>query len=174
MKNRIAEIEAQKNEKGLLKIYRDNNGHLMLEDRPKKKSSGLYWILTSYTMEELCQAQASTHIGAVNIPLLSKNRRDLHHMIKPTDADEFWIVYNGIGGCPKESKGSYDLGSRVIQEFSNHQKTGSLKILGTNLNDLSKWRYTYVELDWEDYHANKQDYETGWRLEYRWPILSKQ
>lgn len=174
MKDRIINIEAQRSEKGLLKVYQDNNGHLKLEERPKKKSSGLYWILTSYTVEELCQAQASTQIGAVNIPLLSKKRKELNHVIKPTSAGEFWIVYNGIGGSHTESKWPYDLGSRVIQEFSNHQKTGSLKILGTNLNDLSKWRYTYVELDWDDYRINKLDYEMGWRLEYGWPILSKQ
>ena len=73
--------------------------------------------------------------------------------------------YNGIGGSHPDSKWPYDLGSRVIQEFFNHQKTGSLKILGANLDDLRKWRYTYVELDWEDYFAN----EMGWRLESGWP-----
>jgi hypothetical protein len=173
MKNKILEIESNKNKKGLLNINRDVNGKLSLEQRPTMKSSGLYWIYTSYSLEDLCNSRKSSNNNAVNIPFLSKSRKDLRNVIKPTGKDMYWIVYNGIGGCKPNSTYTYDLGGRILQEFGDHKTTGSLKILGTSLNDLSRWRYTYVEIDYDDYALNKNSLETGWRLEYGWPILSK-
>lgn len=125
-------------------------------------------------MDELCNSIKSSKINAVDIPVISRDRKDLRNVIKPTSYETFWIVYNGIGGCKEGSPHSYDLGERILQEFRDNEKTGSLKILGTNLNDLSKWRYTYVELEYNDYILNKNKLEIGWRLEYGWPILSKQ
>lgn len=96
-------------------------------------------------------------------------------MIKPLENEEFWIVYSGIGGYKEGSNSNYfDLGSRILQEYRDNKKTGSLKILGTSLNNLNKWKYTYVELEISEYLNHKKDLETGWRLEYGWPILSKQ
>ncbi|MEK5067159.1 hypothetical protein [Sporosarcina sp. FSL K6-1508] len=172
MLNKVREIEVQKNNIGLLKISMNTKGNIQLENRPSKRSSGLYWLYTSYSIDELCKSIKSTQEGAVKVAQLANNRKSLRNVIKKESGEEFWVVYNGIGGCKETSKHSYDLGSRIVQEFSNHKKTGSLKVMGTNLNDLTKWRYSYVELDGDDYQINSKSYETCWRLEFGWPILS--
>lgn len=168
MFERIVEIENARKANKLIKYSREG----LKKGFPQKNSCGLYWIYTSYSIAELCNAQSSSKKGAVNIAELSESRKKLKHIIKPETDNKFWIVYNGIGGGGKEDS-NYDLGARIIQEFSNHEGTGSLKILGSSLNDLEKWRYSYVVLDKDDYDTNKINYETNWRLEYGWPILSK-
>lgn len=168
MLDRIVKIENTRNASKLLKY--SCNG--LEEGLPQKNSCGLYWIYTTYSIAELCNAEISSEEGVVNIAELASTRKDLKHIIKPKTDGEFWIVYNGIGGSSRGGS-TYYLGSRIIQEFSDHKKTGSLKILGSSLNDLEKWRYSYVILDKDDYDTNKISYETGWRLQYGWPILSK-
>ncbi|WP_208528065.1 hypothetical protein [Jeotgalibacillus sp. R-1-5s-1] len=130
MKMKLEQIEKQRKERGLLRIFKNDEDKFELEQKTNKKSRGMYWILTSYTMEDLCNAVASGQRGSVNIPLLSSSRKELRSVIKPSSAEEFWVVYNGIGGSGVDAKTSYDLRARIVQEFSNHQKTGSLKILG--------------------------------------------
>ncbi|WP_246946163.1 hypothetical protein [Bacillus pinisoli] len=174
MKNRIIEIEKLRRKCGLLTIVEDNNGLLKLSNRPSSRGCGLYWIYTSYTLEDLCNATISKNKNAIDIPFLAKSRKDLNNVIHPSEEGEFWIVYNGIGGRKPNSNHYYDLGARILQEFRDNQKTGSLKVLGTNLSNLTKWRYSYVELDYSEYEIHKRDIETGWRLENGWPILSKQ
>lgn len=173
MKSKIYEIEQLRKRCGHLDINKDERGRLILQNRPTYKKCGLYWLYTSYSLDELCTSIKSNTEGAVDIPFLANSRKNLNNVIKPSDED-FWVVYNGIGGGKEGSKHSYDLGGRILQEFRDNEKTGSLKLLGTTLNDLTKWKYSYVELDFDEYKNHKKDFETGWRLEYCWPILSKQ
>lgn len=163
MKSRINEIENLRIQSGLHTLGIEN-GKLTLHNRPTRRKCGLYWIHTSYSLEDLRGSTISQNLNAVNIPYLANCRMDLNNVIKPLDVADFWIVYNGIGGGKEDAE--YDLGTRILQEFRDNQKTGSLKIMGTSLNDLTKWRFSYVELDYLEYEENRKELETGWRLEY--------
>lgn len=173
MKNMLEEIEKERQACGLLDIKKGKNGRIILEKEPKPGACGFYWLYTDYTLDDLCNANYSPKKGAIKIPLLSQDRKCLKNIIKQSNND-FWIVYNGIGGRKETTNKnkSYGLASRIRQEFANHEKTGSLKILGSTLNDLSKWKYSYVEISCEKYQKYKNAIEMGWRLEYNHPILS--
>lgn len=177
MKSRINEIENLRIKCKLHSVTKGKS-RLSLENRPPNQKCGLYWIYTSYTIDDLMNSTKSSKLNAVDIPWLTKSRKNLNNVIKPSPDEDFWVVYNGIGGGKRKKdgkkKGNYDLGARILQEFRDNQKTGSLKIMGTDLNDLTKWRYSFVEIDYIEYENHIKDLETGWRLEYGWPILSKQ
>ncbi|WP_058308600.1 hypothetical protein [Gracilibacillus massiliensis] len=173
MKDKIIEIELRRQESRLLTItqkFNNSNSQFKVENElPPKNICGLYWIYTSYTDEDLLQSIHSDKIGAVNISKLARRRMNLNNVCR-IKKDGFRIVYNGIASNSKKS--NYDLRERIYQEFRNNGITGSLKISGTNLDDLSKWRYSYIDLNEHEYVEDAIALEVGWRLEYGWPILS--
>jgi hypothetical protein len=151
------------------------NGDLDVGAFPPTRCNGFYWIYTSYTLEELVQCNPSYQQGAVQIPLVAA----IHGRLAKTcriEVDGFRVVYNGIGGVgPKRSGG---LRERICGEFTGGQGTGSLGVLRSSLNDLTKWRFSYVL--WEELSldtplpyakANAIPLERGWRLQYGWPLL---
>lgn len=158
-----------------------------LENPPPTHCSGLYWIYTSYSISDLQSCQVANSRGAVNIKELASDFFDLEHICQIKE-DVYWLVYNGIGGVgPQKSGGLRD---RIRQQFNGGEGTGSLTIRKTSLNDLSKWRYSYVilpsiydkkELDYDldmafqecEYTKNSERLETGWRLQFGWPLLCK-
>ena len=174
MKDKINDIERRRKECGQHSITIDKKGNLMLEGGPETKKCGLYWIHTSYSLDELCKSTISQKSNAVDIHKLANLRNGLMKVIKQNTKGDFWIVYNGIGGSGLESDCSYGLRERILQEFRDNEKTGSLKIRGTSLSDLTKWKYSYVVLEPSEYNELKTILEKCWRLEYGWPILSNQ
>lgn len=166
---KIKEIENMRKNCGLLNIEIRNN-RINLENPPPSGSCGLYWFYTNYSVTELIQSTPSSKAGKVNIPILAENRHQLNNVIKQQE-NNYWIVYNGIGGSSNDTN-KYSLKDRILQEIRDNQKTGSLKIIGSSLKDLSRWKYSYVELTRDEYISLKKFLETGWRLEYGWPILS--
>jgi len=169
LRDRILEIEQLRKDCDLLTISKDINENIILQGRPAYPSFGLYWIYTSYSLDQLCNARKSDKEKAVDIPGLSNSRKDLKNILRPNN-DDYWVVYNGIGGGHNSK---YNLGSRIAAEFKGGKNTGSLQITDTNLNDLSEWRYSYVLLDPIEYKQIANELEVGWRLEFDWPILSK-
>ncbi|MEO2266419.1 hypothetical protein V1358_03615 [Pseudoalteromonas sp. YIC-656] len=159
------------------------NGNTLIEG-PAKRCAGLYFFYTSYSLSELKNCGAPPTASAVPISSLAKNIGALAG-IKQQEDDGFRLVYNGVGGF---SGSSYDLRSRILQEISsNDPRTGSLCIRQTPLNDLDKWRFSYVilptsnfesEVDpdvgeqW-DFQTEALNLEMYWRLHLGWPLLSR-
>lgn len=150
-------------------------------DGPQKGCAGIYFFYTSYGIDELASVPALPG-RAVPIAKLTNAHRRLP-LTCSLDHEGFRLVYNGIGGF---NGGSYDLRTRILQEISSiDERTGSLCIRQSTVNDLSKWRFSYVTLscgqqksasdfgaEWsfED-HAN--DLERCWRLVHGWPLLCR-
>lgn len=154
------------------------NGKLCLPDSLPTGVNGLYWIYTSYNIEDIKTCIPSTQKKALNIPKLASLHEGLSNICKITH-DDFTLIYNGVGGVGKKGKGG--LRERVLQEFNGGKGTGSLAILKTSLNDLSKWRISYVimcnskqapEVD-ACYIEHATDFERIWRLEHGWPLLCR-
>jgi hypothetical protein len=152
---------------------------------PPKRCAGLYFIYTSYSIEELQNSGPPPTNSAVPISDLATmlGRLDKIH---PVDTDGFRLVYNGIGGY---SGSSYDLRTRILQEIStNDPRTGSLCIRQTTLSDLSRWRYSYVLLPTQYTNSDEEpdinapyyfeteasNLERYWRFHYGWPLLSRE
>lgn len=147
---------------------------LQLGNGPPSSSDGLYWLYTSYSEGELRSAVPSQKRKSVPINTLAAHREHLGMICRRT-VDDFRVVYNGIGGIGPRGYGG--LRERILQEFRGAEGTGSLAICDTSLNDLSRWRYSYV-LWSEIIHAESFQYlslaerlETMWRLHFGWPIL---
>lgn len=150
-------------------------------DYPEKGCSGMYFFYSSYEDKDF--EDAGEVVGAaIPIAKLAKSHRDLPNICK-TRIGEFRLVYNGIGGF---NGSSYDLRVRILQEISsNHKKTGSLCIKQSNLNDLSKWRFSYVTMHSEKnsqesdlgsnflYCEHARNLERCWRLVNGWPLLCR-
>lgn len=149
-------------------------GRLALDGGPATKTDGFYWLYTSYTEAEMCACTPSSKRKAVAIDRLVSERQGLK-MICSREVSGFRLVYNGIGGVGPKGYGG--LRERIFQEFRGGEGTGSLAICDSSLNDLSRWRYSYV-LWSEISHTNSVLYadqgeglETMWRLHFGWPIL---
>ncbi len=163
----------------LLEITVDTNGRLKLWQPPHTKCCGLYWLYTSYSLDQIASATRAPMHGAVDIAALVKNRRGLAN-IHRQPIGRFKLVYNGVGGIGVKGHGG--LRERIHQEFNGGSGTGSLAILYTSLSDLTKWRYSYVSLGHSDcesqdftepYDAHGESLEVAWRLHYGWPLLCK-
>ncbi|MEJ1165675.1 hypothetical protein V9K97_18365 [Variovorax sp. CCNWLW186] len=158
----------------LRKITKSAKGRLKLEDGPPTKADGLYWLYTSYKDEDLRASQPSPKRKAVPVNRIASEREGLD-MVCNRRVGEFRLVYNGIGGLG--IKGYGGLRERILEEFRGGDGTGSLAICDTSLNDLERWRYSFI-LWPEITHAEKIEYlaqavrvETLWRLHFGWPIL---
>lgn len=149
-------------------------GRLQMGGGPPTKSDGLYWLYTSYSDAEIRSAAPSQMKNSVPINILAAYRENLG-MICDRRVGDFRVVYNGIGGVGIRGHGG--LRERIFQEFRGGKGTGSLAICDTSLNDLTKWRYSYVlwsEIEHKEsiqYLSLAERLETMWRLHFGWPIL---
>lgn len=174
--NRIEEMRAGR----FLEIRESNKGSTLI-DAPPRGCAGIYFLYTSYSLAEL-EAVPALPGRAVPIAKLANAHRRLRHTCV-LEQEGFRLVYNGKGGF---NEGSYDLRARILQEISsNDHRTGSLCIRQSTVNDLSKWRFSYVTLDcaaqraasdfgpdWcYDKHAT--ELERCWRLAHGWPLLCR-
>lgn len=158
----------------LRRITKSAKGRLELEDGPPTKADGLYWLYTNYKVEDLCASQPSPKRKAVPVNRIASERKGLD-MVCNRHVGEFWLVYNGIGGLGARGYGG--LRERIFGEFRGGEGTGSLAICDTSLNDLERWRYSFI-LWSEIAHTEEIEYlaqavrvETLWRLHFGWPIL---
>lgn len=159
-----------------LEQVRCENNRLKYEGGPEVKSSGLYWIYTSYSNEELKQSIPSSKRNSVELSKMMERYDGLEKVCNES-TNGYRIVYNGIGGVGKKGKGG--LRERILQQFRGGEGTGSLAISDTSLNRLNKWRVSYVV--WEEiglpedhkYLVFSETLEHLWRIHYGWPVLCK-
>jgi hypothetical protein len=156
------------------------HGHTEI-DGPQKGCAGIYFFYTSYSDDELASVPALPG-RAVPIGKLTKAHRRLPYSCS-LEQEGFRLVYNGIGGF---NGGSYDLRTRILQEISStDERTGSLCIRQSTVDDLSKWRFSYVTL-YSEKQKSKSDFgaewsfedhaidlERCWRLVHGWPLLCR-
>lgn len=156
----------------LLRAFRNTRNHLQFDDAPPTFVSGFYWIYTNYSLDEIEGCTASPLDNAVDIPLMAKLHRDLGNVCD-IQVDGFRLIYNGI------ARASVGIRERLGQHFNGGDGTGSLHIKHTSLNDLSRWRVSYVSTscngttpaDVESDYAHAKHVERIWRLEHGWPLL---
>lgn len=150
------------------------NGRLNLSNGPETKQSGLYWIYTTYTDNELLASTPSSKRNSVDFKNIITRHSQLVHVCN-RQVQEFRLVYNGIGGLGPKGHGG--LRERILGEFRGGNGTGSLAINGSSLNDLQKWRFSYVlwsEIQFDkphDYSKFAEGLERLWRIHYGWPSL---
>jgi hypothetical protein len=171
-KDLIREIEGYRTAT-LLSVGRNAKLHLQYQDGtpPSKNDAGFYWFYTDYTDEELRNAEIGNKRGAVNPPVLAHAHIGLAHVCN-IEHDGFRLVYNG-------SAGDDYLRSRIIQHFTGGDGTGSLHILGSTLNDLARWKVSYVTSTQLAAHRQPNEhyylglhakhFERLWRPQYGWP-----
>lgn len=138
------------------------------------KQSGLYWIYTTHSNDDLLNATPSTKKGSVNFANLVALHADLSKMCGD-EVDGFRVVYNGIGGVGRCGGGG--LRERILEEFRGGEGTGALAIRDSSVNTLANWRFSYVlwsEIEFDNPHKY-QDFAEGierlWRIHYGWPVL---
>lgn len=86
-------------------------------DAPRK-AAGLYFIYTSYSIDELAGAVAANNGGAVPISRLVAAHRRMPAICQIT-RDGFRLVYNGIAGF---NGGDYGLRTRIGQHFTSKDR----------------------------------------------------
>lgn len=161
-------------QEGRLRTVGLRNQRLSLLDGPPTKQDGLYWIYTTYSDAELLAAKASTKKNSVNFGSVVARHAELAHVCSQT-VGAFRVVYNGIGGLGPGGYGG--LRERILGEFRGGDGTGSLAIKDSSLNNLDKWRYSYVlwaEIEFphsHEYTSFSESLERLWRIHYGWPIL---
>ena len=156
----------------LLRVLRNDRKQLQFESAPPTQVSGFYWIYTNYSFEEMEGCIASPLVNAINIPLMAKLHRGLGKVCDIQE-DGFRLVYNGI------ARSSLGIRERLGQHFNGGDGTGSLHIKHTTLNDLTRWRISYVSTsrdgvtaaDVESDYVHAKHVERIWRLEHGWPLL---
>lgn len=175
----ISSIDEKRKER-FLPIGSKQNGDTDI-DGPQKGCAGIYFFYTSYSIDELASVPV---LPGRAVPM--GKLASAHHRLTTicnVRREGFRLVYNGIGGF---NGGSYDLRTRILQEIScTDERTGSLCIRQSTVNDLSRWRFSYVTLyspmqktvsdfgpEWGfNDHAN--DLEHCWRLVHGWPLLCR-
>jgi hypothetical protein len=143
--------------------------------QPIAKAAGIYWLYTDYTVSEI--ESCATHTSKTNaVPIaeLASLHRDLPYISTKTELERFRVVYNGIAGPTLGVLG------RIRQHFNGGEGTGCLNILNTSLDDLSRWRISYVLFGTSDQHDVNIDFATHaknlermWRLTFGWPLLCR-
>lgn len=158
-----------------LSIVKIKGRRLKIDNAPPTKSHGLYWLFTNYSIAELKSCTKSTDKGATDIGFLAALHENFAHISTITN-DGFMLVYNGMAGK------SCGLRERIHQQFNGGKGTGCLSILRSSLNDLNRWRVSYVILQVSksqtpdvsaNYEKHAKDLERIWRLQYGWPLLCK-
>jgi hypothetical protein len=156
------------------------NGRISLEKQLPRNACGFYWIYTSYSYSDLKNSSKPQIMGAINLSSLVTCHENLRYICN-IKQENYLLVYNGIGGSGEKGYGG--LRERIIEEFRGGKGTGALAIKHTDVNDLSKWRYSYAIVNCPDdsdlvdlnidYHELSRWLERAWRIEYGWPILCK-
>lgn len=161
-------------QEGRLLELKSSKDRLKLEGGPPTRTSGLYWIYTTYEEADLQAASPAPNRGAVQLQVLATSRQGITNICQRT-IDGFRVVYNGIGGIGPKGRGG--LRERIFQEFKGGEGTGTLGICNTSVNDLTRWRFSYVlwseinHIEPLDYASQAASIETLWRLHYGWPLL---
>jgi hypothetical protein len=178
MYRRVIEEMNDLQETRLMQVTRNERNELVVGNQLAGGQSGLYWIYTSYSRDELATARSGPPPKSVSISETVNQHADLAN-ICPRRVDVFWLVYNGIGGpSPNSARRDYGLRERIGQEFRGNPSTGSLAIAQTSVSDLARWRFSFVL--WDEIGLNpRPDYnrrqaeriERFWRHHYGWPIL---
>lgn len=150
------------------------DGRLRFDGGAPTYRPGFYWIYTSYESEQLSAARPGPPPKSIRI-----NERSLEHdglgAICQLRVGNFWMVYNGIAGTYRK----LGVRERVLQHYRGHASTGSLAIALSSLDDLDRWRASYVlwdevgpDLGQQDFDKPLAEYiETLWRRHYGWPTL---
>lgn len=170
----LQQIEDIRKKERLLSVSRNAHGNLAIKPLPAKVA-GMYWLYTNYTIEDLKNCTVSTDIGAIPIAHIANLHKNLPHVSK-IEIGGFQLVYNGITGTGLGLRG------RVHQHFNGGNGTGCLSITKSLVNNLDRWRVSYVTLDPKsntshnikfDYSLYAKDLERMWRLTYGWPLLCR-
>lgn len=158
-RNSRGNLEYQGNERGVLP--------------PPTNESGFYWLYTDYSTEELIASQKGYKQKAIDLPLLAGLHDGLSNVCS-IKHEGFRLVYNGIAE-------KLFLRSRISQHFNGGNGTGSLHISDSTLNNLERWRVSYVATSALSSHRDAgsqtyiglhaKHYERMWRLEHGWPIF---
>jgi hypothetical protein len=158
-----------------LSIDRDKSGNLAINNPPPVKAAGMYWFYTSYTIEELKACAISGNPGVIPINHMARLHEGLPH-VSTIEIEGFRLVYNGIAGATLGLRG------RIHQHFNGGVGTGCLSILRSSVNDLNRWRVSYVTLGplgstqhdvQVDYSDEAIDLERTWRLTHGWPLFCR-
>lgn len=171
-KNTIESMNALQEER--LRAISRRDGRLHADGGPPTGQSGLYWIYTRHTDEELLDSIPSPRRASINFKMMAQRHADLDKLCSRKVGD-FRVVYSGIGGVGP--RGSGGLRERILEEFRGGEGTGSLAIVGSSRNELENWRYSYVL--WSEiavpenpsYAEFGEHLERLWRLHYGWPLL---
>lgn len=163
-------------------VSRKNNkkAHFQIDNSQlSTKSVGLYWIYTSYSINDLKECKFNFeedkfNKSAVKIAELAKMHEGLSFIHKEK-RDGFILVYNGIADMGTELK------KRIHKHFNGGKGDGCLSIRQSSVNDLTRWRVSYVTLQDNDedadisckYDDHAENIERMWRLQYGWPLLCK-
>jgi hypothetical protein len=142
--------------------------------------NGLYWFWTSYNNFDLENTTRPTNLNSeINISQITKERKGLNHICSQ-EFQNYRLVYNGKAGGQSDT---YCLRKRILQEITGQSGTGSISIRNSSLDDLTKWRISFVNFNDPEFirgtnnqlnyldHAEK--FEVLWRLHYGWPILCR-
>ena len=152
----------------LLSVSQKPNGDLQIDQPPPTKSSGLYWIYTNFPQNELGGCQSCGDKGAIDISMLATLHQGLARVCT-IQQNGFSLVYNGVAG------NKCGLRERIYQHFNGEQGTGCLSIKNSSLDDLARWRVTYVTLQVGNqgvpdvparYATHAKSLERIWRLQY--------
>lgn len=158
-----------------LSIGRDKRGNLAINNPPPAKAAGMYWLYTSYTIKELKACTISLDAGAIPLNHMARLHEGLPH-VSTIEIEGFRLVYSGIVGTALGLRG------RIHQHFNGGVGTGCLSILRSSVNDLNRWRVSYVAFcplgstlhDVQvDFSADAIDLERTWRLTHGWPLLCR-
>jgi hypothetical protein len=142
---------------------------------PATKQSGLYWIYSSYAEQDFLESvHDEDKTGSMDFARAVRRHAGLSHVCT-VNQDGFRLVYNGIGGTGPKNGGG--LRERILGEINGGHGTGSLAIKHNSLNDLSRWKFSYVL--WEEirlpadctYPNFAEALEVQWRLHFGWPLL---
>lgn len=170
-RNILPRIEAIRTTR-LLKVSRNQKGHIQFESPPPTKVSGFYWIYTDFSLDELEASIPSKAKGAIDIARLTTLHRDLPNVCS-IKKDGFRLVYNGIAGQFLGIRG------RLGQHFNGGKGTGALQIGKSSLNNLERWRISYSTIcfkgetapDFASDYEHAKSVERIWRLQHGWPLL---
>ena len=151
-------------------------GRLHFPTGPSTKADGLYWIYTDHTDQDFLDSSPSVKERSINFASMTRRHARLRNICRES-VDRFRLVYNGVGGLGNGGYGG--LRERILEEYRGGRGTGSLAITGSSLNDLTRWRVSFVlwsEMIFEephDYMGHSASIEQLWRLHYGWPLLCK-
>jgi len=145
------------------------DGRLCFGNAPPTKKRGLYWLYTSYSNDEFLSSTNHPKKGSVPFKELIEQHSQFNNVCSISVCG-YRLVYNGV---------TVDLRDRIRQEINGGASPGPLAIRLSSLNDLSKWRVSFVlwtDIDFDsphEYRKYSKVIERLWRIHYGWPILCR-